>query len=653
MSYIHVKLLNGFPQPLTYHVPPSLEDDLVGTVVKVPLKDRFMSAYVYAQVSELPSKPAFTIKDIQGKEPFPADSHYKFFLQQLSSYYQVDPLHFVKRIKQFVNQDAQEVIATAASPDSGHTITLTAAQQQVVNAFGPAIGASIYTPALLHGVTGSGKTEIYKQLIATAFEKQKTTLLLLPEVNLALRFEQLLKAQLTGQHPIFGFHSGTRPKEKKLLWQALLAGNPVLIIGVHIPVLLPIANLGLIIVDEEHEVGYQEKKHPKINSKEAALLRAARAQIPIILGSATPSIASVHAARTKGWHFFSLHQRYAGAFPEIKTVLLTTKDKRPSFWITKELQTAITDRLAKKEQVIIFLNRRGYSFFVQCTACSFVFTCTHCSVSLTLHDTQQLVCHYCGISQPLPLQCPTCKSAQLIKKGIGTQQVVTVLKQLFPHARIGRADMDVSSQKKLWKQTLDDFDAGNLDILVGTQTITKGFHFPRVTLVGILWADLNLHFPIYNAAETTLQQLIQVAGRAGRAQAGAQVIVQTMMHHAIFDYVNEIDYLKFYAAELEARSSIGYPPLLRLVEIELRYTDETILDAEAMALAVRLQALSAQHNFDVRILGPAKPPVAKVKNIHARKIYLKSGSMSQLISLYQKVDHAKLKSHCFFTPNPY
>lgn len=652
MSYIHVKLLNGFSQILTYTVPASITDDLVGSVVKVPLKDRVTSAYVYAQVAQLKNKPAFVIKDIHSVEAFPQDPHFKIFLKQLSAYYQVEPLHFIKRIKHFVNQEEEAPLDSKVAIQPHQKIILTPEQQHIVNELAPTVGVNEYTPTLLHGVTGSGKTEIYKQLIATAFEKNKTIVLLLPEVSLALRFEQILKAQMPGHYPIYGFHSGTKPKEKKQLWQSLIEGKPIIIIGVHIPMLLPIANLGLIIVDEEHETGYQEKKHPKVNSKEAALMRASLYKVPIILGSATPSIISLHNAKTKGWKFFSLQNRYAGAFPEVKVVMLSNKDRRSSFWITKELQAAIANRLTKKEQVIIFLNRRGFSFFVQCKACSFVFTCSNCSVSLTLHGATQLNCHYCTHSQTLPQRCTSCSSEQLIKKGIGTQQVVTILEQLFPTARIGRADMDVSSKKKVWKQTMDDFDSGAIDILVGTQTITKGFHFPNVTLVGILWADLNLHFPIYNAAETTLQQLIQVAGRAGRARAGAQVIVQAIMHHPVFNYLNEIDYLKFYENELAARSAIGYPPALRLVEIEVKNNDEATLDAESMQIAMQLMQLTSSDKYDARVLGPAKPPVSKIKNTYSRKIYLKSSSMAQLIELYKKIDHHKFMSAIYFTPNP-
>jgi primosomal protein N' (replication factor Y) (superfamily II helicase) len=654
MQYIHVRLLNGFPQPLTYSIPDQWEGNFVGAIVKVPLKDKAVSAYVIHQTATLKEKPSFTIKQALGLEQFPTDTLHRTFINQLSAYYQIEPFHFIKRIKHFINQEAESTPEVSA-PEHTHlcTVTLTPEQQHIVDTLTPLIGADIFSPALLHGVTGSGKTEVYKQLILKTIEQGKTALLLLPEVSLALRFEQLLKQQLPLSIMIASFHSGTRPKDKRLLWQSLLEKKPLLIIGVHIPILLPIANLGCIIVDEEHETGYQEKKHPKVNTKEAALMRAQLYKIPILLGSATPSITSLATARSKRWHFFTLHHRFAGAFPAIKIVLLTNKERRTHFWITKELHNAIQDRLHKHEQVIIFLNRRGYSFFVQCKECSFIFECTNCSVSLTLHNTNELACHYCGANKQLPATCPTCKKTNtLLKKGIGTQQVVSILEQLFPTARIGRADMDVSSKKKVWQHTMQDFENGTINILVGTQTITKGFHFPNVTLVGILWADLNLHFPTYNAGETSLQQLIQVAGRAGRTRENSTVIVQAMMMHPVFNYLNETDYLKYYEYELHNRKTVGYPPALRLVEIELKNSDEAIIAQEAMMLAHALMKTIAAQKYDIRLLGPAKPPVSKIKNTHARKIYLKSASMSVLIELYRTIKVKQFKSSVFFTPNP-
>ncbi len=649
--YIKVKLLNGFREPLWYKKPDAWQPaSFLGEIVYVPLRNQKQSALVISQSIKKPSVP-FEIKAALAIEQMPNDPEYKIFIQKLSCYYQISPLQLLKRIRMFVHQKQQkEAPPSFATKTIEKQINLTDEQQTVVNFITPHITKLKYTPSVIHGVTGSGKTEIYKNLIATAIAQQKTALLLLPEVTLAIEFEKRLQNELSTNITIASFHSGTSTKQKRQLWQRLLDNKPTLIIGVHIPVLLPIPNLGLIIVDEEHEVGYQEKKHPKINSKEAAIWRAQLNNIPILLGSATPSISTLYNVKKRNWHFFSLKKRFAGSLPTIQIVeLKKEKHKRKQFWISKELQHAIADRLEKKEQAIIFLNRRGYSFFIQCKDCSFIPECSSCSVSLTLHSSNMLHCHYCQFSQPYPTQCPKCKKKEFIKKGIGTQQLVSILQNMFPIARIARADMDVTAKKKLWQQTVKEFKEGAIDILVGTQTITKGYHFPNVTLVGILWADLNLHFPMYNAAETTLQQLIQVSGRAGRQSDDSLVIVQTMSDHPVFSYLNETDYLTFYNQELESRKAIGYPPCMRLVEIELKHSNESTVEKEAQQLAVSLQTLASEN---IKVLGPAKPPVHKIKNSFSRKIYLKAERVNDIINLYAQINKNQFASAIFFSPNP-
>jgi primosomal protein N' (replication factor Y) len=373
----------------------------------VPLKQQRQTAWVVQEYQEKPSAITFAIKDILAIEQFPTDTYYLPFIKQLSAYYCIDPIHFIKRIRHFVEQKAIDTdnLFTSKAHSAHQVPMLTNEQLAVFDFLAPHISSPAYTPTLLHGVTGSGKTEIYKQLIIEAVKQQKTALLLLPEVTLALQFEKLLRTQLPADIVICSFHSATSPKEKRILWQLLMEQKPLLIIGVHLPILLPIPNLGIIIIDEEHETGYQEKKHPKVNTKEAAILRAHIGGIPILLGSATPSITSLHQVKHKGWHLFELKKRFAGAFPQVKTVLLTDKKERRNFWISRELEQAIKDRLNKKEQTIIYINRRGYSFFVQCKNCSFIFGCPSCSVSLTLHDNGMLHCHYCAYHMRLPNIC--------------------------------------------------------------------------------------------------------------------------------------------------------------------------------------------------------------------------------------------------------
>src|SRR5579859_1491119 len=432
--YIQVKLLKGYKQELTYKVPAQWQDQCTrGVIVHVPLRNTIYPAII-THIIDQPQQISYAVKEIVSVEHTPQDASYNQFIDQLSAYYHLDSGYCAQRLKQFLSQKegSLDLQSTTKSEVQSSSITLTDEQQQVVDFCIPHIHQPSFIPVVIHGVTGSGKTEVYKKLISQTIELGKSVIFLIPEITLALHFEQLFKQQLALPH-IFGFHSGTKVKEKKLLWRHLTAGTPVVIIGVHLPPLLPVSNLGLIIVDEEHEVGFQEKKHPKINSKEAALYRAKYAQVPIVLGSATPSVSTLYNVTHKGWHFFQLKQRFSGAFPIIEIALLKDKKQRRNFWVTQQLKDAITRQLQLEEQTIIFINRRGYSFFVQCKECSFIFECNNCSVSLTLHAESQLHCHYCGFTQLQPINCPRCKTSEsFLKKGIGTQQAVEILQHLFP-----------------------------------------------------------------------------------------------------------------------------------------------------------------------------------------------------------------------------
>lgn len=665
--FINVKLLNGLNKILTYKIPETWDQkDIEGSIVKVPLRNRIELAYVYKTINNLEFNPNYNIKNIISLEEFPQDKNYISFIDQISKYYSIDSLYFYKKLKLFLKQDQKNnktVINNIANIKAFKNVELTNEQEQIVNSISQHISISKYFPSLIYGVTGSGKTEVYKALINKAYLKKQTSLLILPEVTLAIQFYNKLKQELQQDIKIFSFHSATSIKEKRLLWKSLINKEPILIIGVHLPILLPIFNLGLIIIDEEHETGYQEKKNPKINTKEAALIRAKINNIPIVLGSATPSISSMYNTTHKNWNLFELKKRFAGQFPKVKIVNLidksesANKQKNKNFWISKDLELAIKDRLNKKEQIIIYLNRRGYSFFIQCKNCSYIPTCSSCSVSLTLHQSNFnsiLKCHYCDYSQTSPNICPDCKGPEkdFLKKGLGTQQAVNILQTLFAQANIARADLDNTINKKKWQQTLEDFSSGKINILVGTQTITKGYHFPKVTLVGVLWADLNLSLPIYNAAETTLQQLIQVSGRAGRQSPDSLVIIQTMLDHYIFNYINEIKYSEFLKKEDNYRQDLSYPPYIRLADIEIKNKNLNIIDKEASKIVQELQNYIDMGQLKVNILGPSTPPVDKIKSIYTRKIYLKSKDINQLVSAFNFINKKNFTSKINFTPNP-
>jgi primosomal protein N' (replication factor Y) len=652
--FIQVRVLKGYQEPLWYEAS-AFPTIAVGNIVRVPLRRHVVPAFVQ-YTTQLRPAVSFDMRSIVSIEQFPCDHHYQSFITKLSAYYFLDQWWFLKRLRTFLLHEQREEYTSPTQSFTIHTnVTLTQEQQAIYDEVALHITKPSYFPAVLHGVTGSGKTEVYCALLQHAIQQGKSVILLLPEVSLAVNFTILLKKRYQEAISIYSFHSATSSQEKKDLWAALLLNKPVLIIGVHLPIMLPIPNLGLILVDEEHEVGYQEKKYPRINSKEAALLRAQLVGIPIILGSATPSVASLYNVSARGWKLFQIKKRYAGSFPNIQIVNLTHKSaqkKRSSFWISHELEAALQNRLNKREQSIIFINRRGFSFFVQCPSCASSITCDHCSVALTVHEGNILLCHYCGLQMAVPLQCPTCKQHEkyLIQKGIGTQQIVTILQRMFPQARIVRADLDTTINKKKWQQIIQDITQNNVDIIVGTQTITKGYHFPNVTLVGVVWADLNIHFPRYNATEVALQQLIQVAGRAGRQHTNSQVIMQTLSNHSLFDYLNELDYLRFCQIETATRIQVGYPPAVRLIELIVRHAEEIVVEREAQQLTHFLQA----HNCDqkVRILGPAKPLVHKVKNIYSRAIYIKGNQLQTVYEVVKLIEKNNYQSLILITPNP-
>ncbi|QQR48994.1 primosomal protein N' [bacterium] len=667
--FVFVQLFSGFAKTLTYKVPQHLHTKpLLHKLIRVPLRNTIVTALVIGSTKKLSQTDSFEIREIIDVINLPEDSTYHTFVETISTFYFLKPLFFYRRLQSFFLEKQEDETLPDLSKLPAKTITLTAAQKAVVDYVEPQISQGFYCPTLLHGVTGSGKTEVYKRLIEAAISQGKSVILLLPEVALSMQFERKLKQQLVNIS-IFGFHSTTKPEEKRAVWQAVMEQKPFLLIGVHLPILLPFANLGLIIIDEEHEAGFQEKKHPKLNSKELALWRAFIYKIPILLGSATPSLTSLYQVQQKRWTFFQLKERFSGTFPTIQQVnLVQQKQARAHFWITSELEHAITQRLFKKEQVIIYLNRRGYSFFIQCKGCGHIPQCPNCSVSLTLHLGKKLKgeknihtsleghssffsCHYCSYTKPTFLSCPSCKASEssLLKKGIGTQQIVLMLQKLFPQAVVARADLDTSSKKRLWHETVTNFEQGKIDILVGTKTITKGYHFPNVTLVGILWADLNLNFPQYNAHEISLQQLIQVAGRAGREHKPSTVIVQVMHDHDIFSYTNEIDYLTFAQHELAIREQTLYPPFYRLVQLELQHANELQVENDAQKLAEQLSDECIKFGLEVIILGPTYPLIQKIQKIEIRHIYLKSKTFKEVHQLLENIDLHDFKSNVYPT----
>jgi len=635
--YVQVRVLKGYPRPLLYAVPEYLSSSVtLGSVVEVPLRTKQVPALVIEVLAQAPSA-SYAIRAILSVHALPVDPQYQAFLSRLATIYFTQPLVLMERLRSFVIADDK---APAEMPLFSGVVqqqaTLTEQQQQVVTEVLHDSRTGVYKPTLLQGVTGSGKTEVYKALILDLIRRGKSVIFLCPEVGLARQMQQRFQDSFADVMVVGGWHSGSTAKERQSVWQAAVLGSPLLVVGVHQPVLLPLSNVGLIIVDEEHDGGYEEKQNPRINSKHAALLRARYYSIPIVLGSATPSVATLYHAEQSEWRRCFLTERFAGSFPVVQHVLLNAQKKRPHFWISQELLTALADRVFQGKQAIVYLNRRGYGFFLQCIECGFIFECGRCAVSLTVHHDEHaggyermLSCHYCDFRMSVPAHCTSCKAKtdRSKSKGIGTQQLAAVLAELLPQARIARADADVSKKKKAWKEMLDQFAAGEIDILVGTQIITKGFHFPGVTLVGIVWADSSVNFPSYDAHEVALQQMIQVAGRAGRTTHDGLVIVQSFEDHPLFSYINELKYPEFCVQELAAREEFGYPPFIRLITLEIAHADENQVIADAQLIKELLkQAMPAS----TLLLGPARPLVAKIQQMYYRQILCKTARYSQV-----------------------
>ena len=477
---------------------------------------------------------------------------------------------------------------------------------------------------LLHGVTSSGKTEIYIHLIKKAIDEGKQVLYLLPEIALTVQMTRRL-------HNVFGsrlgiYHSRYSDAERVEIWKKQLSAEPYdVILGARSAIFLPFTRLGLVIVDEEHETSFkQQDPAPRYHARSAAIMLARMYEgAKVLLGTATPSMESYHNACTGKYGYVQLTTRYKDvAMPEIRVVdtkdLYRRKMMRGAF--SPDLLEAMRKALSNKKQVLLFQNRRGFAPMVECKVCGWVPKCKNCDVSLTYHRSMNLLtCHYCGYTYPVPKQCPNCESTELLGRGYGTEKIEDRVRELFPEARIARMDLDTTRSAGAYGRIIDDFSCGRTDILIGTQMITKGLDFSGVTVVGILNADTMLNYPDFRAYEQAFQMLSQVSGRAGRRDERGLVILQTKSADLpVIQQVVAGDFQTFARDLLEERSMFRYPPFYHLVYVYLRHRNEQLVDSAAIEMASRLRQAFAD-----RVLGPDKPAVARVKTESIRKIVIK------------------------------
>lgn len=477
---------------------------------------------------------------------------------------------------------------------------------------------------LLHGVTSSGKTEIYIHLIDEAIRQGKQVLYLLPEIALTTQITERLKRVFGSRLGIY--HSKFPDAERVEVWQKQLSHEPYdIILGVRSSLFLPFQRLGLVIVDEEHENTYkQQDPAPRYHARNAAIILASMCGAKTLLGTATPSVESWYNATEGGkYALVELKERYKEIqLPEIIPVDIKElqRKKRMNGPFSPLLLQYVREALEQKEQVILFQNRRGFAPMIECHTCGWVPKCKNCDVSLTYHKgLNQLTCHYCGYTQPVPRQCPACEGVDLRNRGFGTEKIEDDVKAIFPEARVARMDLDTTRTRTAYERIIHDFQQGRTDILIGTQMVSKGLDFDHVSVVGILNADSMMNYPDFRAYERAFQLMAQVAGRAGRKNKRGRVVLQTKsIDHPIIPQVMRNDFEGMVAGQLAERQLFRYPPYYRLVYVYLKHRNEQLLDVMAQTMAAKLRAV-----FGARVLGPDKPPVARIQTLFIRKIVLK------------------------------
>jgi primosomal protein N' (replication factor Y) len=501
-------------------------------------------------------------------------------------------------------------------------------------------------PILLHGVTGSGKTEVYLQGLRHALAAGKTALVLVPEISLTPQAVERFKSRFASiQAHIAVLHSHLSEGERHDEWHKIHSGGARIVIGARSAIFAPLENLGLIVVDEEHENSYKQDEAPRYHARDVAVYRAALEGCAVVLGSATPSMESYHNAKVGKYRLVGMPSRIDDRrMPLIRVVdlRLQNRQKGQQQVLSAMLCASIGRRLENGEQTILFLNRRGYASSMMCQACGFVAQCPNCSVALTYHrEDERIRCHLCGHAERAPKSCPTCRDPGIRHSGFGTQKVEESVRKVFPAARVERMDADSMSRKGSYRETLDRFQARKIDILVGTQMIAKGLHFPNVTLVGIVNADVGLHMADFRAGERTFQLLTQVAGRAGRGEAEGEVLVQTFTPaHPSIQHARHHDFTGFWEHESEFRRAFGHPPFQRFVLVTIRGEHAERTEFVAQTLVRRLREAAAA---DISIGDSAPAPLARVKSEYRFHLTMRGPSALRMSRL-AKAALAKLSA---------
>jgi primosomal protein N' (replication factor Y) (superfamily II helicase) len=515
-------------------------------------------------------------------------------------------------------------------------LSLTDGQRKAIIPILDSIEDNRHETFLLYGVTGSGKTEVYLQSIQRVLEDGKEAIVLVPEISLTPQMVKRFKGRFGDQVAVM--HSGLSAGEKYDEWRKMQRKEVKVVVGARSAIFAPFENLGIIIIDEEHETSYKQEENPRYHARDVAIKRAENYKCPVVLGSATPSLESFARAQKGVYHLLTLENRMNNqALPAVDIIDMREELREGNrSMFSRKLLEKIKDRLGKKEQIVLFLNKRGHSSFVMCRDCGYVINCPHCDISLTYHRyNQQMKCHYCGYEASVPNACPECESEHIRYFGTGTQKVEEELAKILPEAKVIRMDVDTTSRKGAHEKLLDQFQEGHADILLGTQMIAKGLDFPNITLVGVLSADTMLHLPDFRSSEKTFQLLTQVSGRAGRHELEGEVIIQTYTpEHYSIELAGEQDYDKFYDREMMIRKIHRYPPFFYISLVTVSH--EELMKAVSVTEKIT-RYIQSKLSVESIVLGPVASPIPRINNRYRYQCLIKYKREPELGQTLKKI----------------
>ncbi|WP_295159458.1 primosomal protein N' [uncultured Brachyspira sp.] len=639
---MYVKVIFNLPidKILTYKKPDEINDSLIGCRVIAPIKGKNNKGIVIEETETAEGNyKIYPIKARIDLEPICSDKEFNL-AKWMSNYYHSSFGEALFAALPVGTPAKKEKKAKLIAAKQKPYLKLNDEQQNVLKEINKSIESNLSKTFLLHGVTGSGKTEVYIQAIKKAVDMGKQAIVILPEISLTPQTIKKFAERFEGKIAVL--HSKLSPASKYKYWQMIKKDEIKIVIGARSAIFSPASNLGIIVIDEEHETSYKAGDTPRYHARQVAFYRKNHENATLILGSATPSVESFYYALSGKIDLVSLNKRAASVnMPEVK-ILDLKKEKRAEVFpmITQKLVEEINKKLEKKEQIILFLNRKGYAPIVSCSHCQKVLECPNCSVSLTYHKKKNVVmCHYCGYTQFLEDLCSECRIGHFERIGGGTEKVEENLNILFPNAVIERMDQNTVGGTKNYEKIFKRFSEGEINILIGTQMIAKGLDFPNVTLVGVLLADMSLHIPDFRSAERTFNLITQVAGRSGRGEKKGIVYIQTYTpDNYTIECAKNHDYISFYNREIENRKApLNYPPFSRLVRLVIRGIDEKKSESDANIIADMLRMETYKYSDKIIILGASACAISKLNKYYRWNILIKTPSHSLLKDFFYKL----------------